>query len=430
MSTMVHDLMVHATAAAKAGDKKEAERYFKWILRLEPAEEEIIDAYHWLIELTDNPAEKQEYVDEILIRDPSDGRARRWLAILRGELKEGDIVDPDRLNLDRKTEPVKASPQRFTCPNCGARMVYSPDGVSLMCENCGTKQDLALASRERPKPSGANFTVAMATAKGHVQPVKAKVITCRGCGAKFLLLPNFLSGSCPYCQAAYVESEAAEKQVILPQMLIPFRISINDVRDALRVWFESEDIGGSPWVAVPRGLYLPVWTFDLGGQLNWTCKIKRGNQWQPVSGVKVLIYSNIPVLATKNLHEGLVSIIDSFDLTKLIPYDARYLADWMTETYQISIGDASLTARSIVLAGEKEAIPSQYERPITDLSVNSSAMTVDTYKLILLPVWFTTYRVENETYQVAINGQNGHVNGQHPVQGLSDWISDIFNRPS
>ncbi len=429
MSTMVHDLMVHATAAAKVGDKKEAERYLKWILRLEPGEEEIIEAYHWLIELTDNPAEKQEYVDEILVRDPSDARARRWLAILKGELKEGDIIDPDRFKLDRKTEPVKASPQRTDCPNCGARMVYSPGGVTLICENCGTKENLSPVSQDKPKTSGSNFTAAMATTKGHVQPVKARVITCRGCGAKFLLLPNFLSGSCPYCEACYVESEASEKQVILPQMLIPFRITINDVRDSLRIWFESEDIGGAPWVAVPRGLYLPVWTFDIGGQLAWTCKVRRGNQWQPVSGVKVLVYSDLPVLATKNLHEGLVSISDSFDLSKLIPYDARYLANWMAETYQISIGDASLTARSNVLASEKETIPSQYERPITDLALNSSAMTVDTYRLILLPVYFTTYRVENETYQVAINGQNGHINGQHPVQGLSDWISDIFNRP-
>ncbi len=149
---------------------------------------------------------------------------------------------------------MKASPQRFDCPNCGARMVYSPDGVSLICENCGTKKELSPVSLDKPKPSGSNFTVAMATPKGHIQPVKVKIIACRGCSAKFLLLPNFLSGSCPYCEAAYVESEASEKQVILPQMLIPFRITINDVRDSLRVWFESEDIGGTPWVAVPRGL--------------------------------------------------------------------------------------------------------------------------------------------------------------------------------
>lgn len=420
--------MVHATAAAKAGDKKEAERYFKWILRLEPSDEEIIEAYHWLTELTDDPGEKRNFIDEILIRDPSDARARKILAILKGELKAEDIIDPDRLTIDRKTEPVKANIQRFTCPNCGARMVYTPDGESLLCENCGTKQELSLAGLAKPKPAGSNFTVAMATIQGHVQPVKARVISCRSCGAKFLLLPNFLSGSCPYCEATYAEGEAVEKQIILPQMLIPFRVSLSEVRDALRVWFESEEIDGSPWVAVPRGFYLPVWTFDIGGQLTWTCKVRRGNQWQPVSGVKVLIYSDIPVLATKSLHEGLISIIDSFDLTKSIPYDARYLANWMTETYQISIGDASLTARSYVLASEKESIPSQYERPITDLTVNSSAMTVDTYRLILLPVWFTTYRIENETYQVAVNGQNGHVSGQHPVQGLSDWISDLFNR--
>lgn len=429
MSNMVHDLLVHATAAAKAGDKKEAERYLKWILRLDPTDGQIIEAYHWLIELTDSKTEKRDYVDEILIRDPADARARRILAILKGDLRPEDIIDPDRLKIDRKTEPISASPQRYTCPNCGARMVYSPDGVTLMCENCGTKQELSPLHPTKIKPLGSSFTIAMATAKGHVQPVKARIISCRSCGAKFLLLPNFLSGNCPYCEVAYVENEAVEKQIVLPDLLIPFRLTLNDVRDALRVWFESEDIDGTPWVAVPRGFYLPVWVFDIGGQLTWTCKVQRGKLWQPVSGLKILTYNEVPVLATKSLHEGLGSILDSFDLTMLIPYDTRYLANWMTETYQISIGDASLTARAYVLDNEKRIIPSQYERPITDLNVNGSSMTVDTYKLILLPVWFTTYRTESDTYHVVVNGQNGHVTGQHPVQGLSDWISDIFNRP-
>lgn len=426
---MVHDLMVHANAAAKAGDKKEAERYYNWLLRLSPTDQELIQAYHGLADLTDNPAEKRNYIDEILARDPGDARARRKLAIINGELNPADIIDPDRLELDRKTEPVKSGPLRMTCPNCGARMVFSPDGASLMCENCGSHQELSPGGSTKIKPGESNFTVAMATAKGHGKPVRAKVISCRGCGAKFFLLPNFLSGNCPYCESTYVENEAVEKQVILPDMLIPFSLSLADVRDALRVWFESEDISGTPWVAVPRGFYLPVWTFDIGGQLTWTCKVRRGDRWQPVTGLKVLSHNDVPVLATKNLPESLISILDSFDMTKLIPYDARYLASWMAETYQISIGDASLSARATVLATEKRGIPGQYERPITDLSVSATSMAVDTYKLILLPVWFTTYRVDDDQYQVAINGQNGHVTGQHPVQGLSDWISDIFNKP-
>lgn len=112
---------------------------------------------------------------------------------------------------------------------------------------------------------------------------------------------------------------------------------------------------------------------------------------------------------------------------KLIPYDIHYLANWMTETYQLSIGDASLIARSRVLEEEKKLISSRYDRPIINVKVSGSSMAIDTYKLILLPVWFTTYKIKNDKYPAVINGQNGTVVGQLPVQGLSDWISGIFN---
>lgn len=426
MSNMVRDLLVHGSAAAKAGEKLEAERYLQWLLRLNPPDRERIEAYHWLADLADDPAEKKNYLDEILARNPGDARARRKMAVLNGELHPDDIVDPDRLEIDRKTEPIQSNPQRFICPNCGARMVYSPDGSKLVCENCGSG-----SSQQHPQSNSgfeeASFTVAMATAKGHLKPINAKVVSCRGCGAKFLIQPDKLSGACPYCESVYAEKDPVDTQILMPDMLIPFRIGTNDVRASLCNWFESENISPTPWVAVPHGFYLPVWTFDLGGQLTWTCSVRRRDRWETISDSKILSYDDVLVLATKSLHEGLASILDTYDMEKLIPYDVHYLANWMTETYQVSIGDASLIARSMVLEEEKKLVSSRYDRPIINVKVSGSSMAVDTYKLILLPVWFTTYKIKNDKYQAVINGQNGTVVGQLPVQGLSDWISGFFD---
>lgn len=427
MSNMTHDLLVHGTAAAKAGDKVEAERYLKWLLRLSPSEREKIEAFHWLADLSDDPVVKRNYIDDILARNPGDARARRKLAILNGELHPDDIIDPDRLVIDRKTEPVRSDPKRFTCPNCGARMVFAPDGEKLICENCGSNSMLSRSQEKSAAYGEASFTVAMATAKGHLKPINTKIVSCRGCGAEFIILPNYLSGTCPYCEANYAENEVVEKQIILPDLLIPFRLGLKEVRDALRSWFESEGFSPIPWVAVPHGFYFPVWTFDVGGQLSWTCSIRRNDRWETISDNKILSHNDILVPASKNLHEGLVSILETFDLTKLIPYDARYLANWMAETYQVPTGDASLSARARVLDIEKKRIPTQYDRPVTNINVNASSMAVDTYKFFLLPIWLTSYQLKNDKYHAAINGQNGHVIGQLPVQGLSDWISDIFN---
>jgi len=84
-------------------------------------------------------------------------------------------------------------------------------------------------------------------------------------------------------------------------------------------------------------------------------------------------------------------------MTKLIPYDAHYLP-LEAETYQISIGDASLTARSNVLASEKKRSP-------PNMSARSRILGAQQFRddrrylSIDFASGIPTYRVENETYQ-------------------------------
>ena len=39
--------------------------------------------------------------------------------------------------------------------------------------------------------------------------------------------------------------------------------------------------------------------------------------------------------------------------------------------------------------------------------MNTGGMIIESYKLVLLPMWITTYRYKNERYAVAVNGQSG-----------------------
>lgn len=427
MSNITHDLLVHGTAAAKAGDTLEAERYFKWLLRLNPTLREMVEAYHWLADLTRDQQVKRNYLDEILARNPGDTRARRKLAILNGEINPGEIIDPDRINPQESLQPVEGDVERFICPECNARMVFNPEGDALVCENCGTQKDLNGQILVHGAQNGSSFTVAMATMIGHIKPVRSRIILCRGCGAEFQFTQDRLSGNCPYCDTSYAEKDTAEKQIILPDHLIPFRIGLKEVREALKRWISSDAFPHEPWVAVPRGYYLPVWTFDVGGLINWTCRIRQNDRWETHSDSKVLLQIDVPVLATNHLPDAISSIVNSFDYSSAIAYDPRYLSNWLSETYQITLADASLTARKIALDREKIQIPQQYGRPISDLAIDGSSMAVNTYKLILLPIWLTTYALNQTNYQVAINGQNAQVIGQYPAQGLSDWIGNIFN---
>ncbi len=167
MSDSVRDLLVRGIAAAKANDKDEARFYLEWALRLDPSTDQTVDACFWLSEVCEDPFEKRNYLEEVLINQPNHYRARRSLAILDGRLDPNDIVDPDQLTHTQLVNQAPFQAQRFVCPNCGGRLTYSPDGKSLVCEYC--------QAREQPgKPqeieNEQDFTITLATARGHTKP--------------------------------------------------------------------------------------------------------------------------------------------------------------------------------------------------------------------------------------------------------------------
>ena len=426
MSALTHDLMVRGIAAAKADEKSEAIRYFTRLLDLDPTAEEQTESWQWLATLVEDPVDKKVYLDEILSRNPGDARARRKLAELSGTINPADLIDPDRKPSAAPFEPVRAKAHRFVCTACGARMVFTADGNELICENCGSRRAISGLKSRLSAVKPASFAAVVATTRGHEIPVRARITTCQGCSAEFRVPAHILSENCPYCGSSYTTSDFSEKEMIQPAGLIPFKFDAREVRKRLQSWFTAEGFDDTPWYAAPRGFYIPVWNFTVGGQLSWTASIQKNDRWETIRDGKIIHHPEILVLATGRLADACKEIVNTFQLVGMVNFDSHYLADWMAETYQISVSDASLNARKTVLEAEKEKIPNQYNEQISNLRINPASMAVDSYQLILLPIWLTVYKQDQERFEVTVNGQNGQVTGQLPTRGLSEWISGIF----
>ena len=153
----------------------------------------------------------------------------------------------------------------------------------------------------------------------------------------------------------------------------------------------------------------------------------RNKIWYDETGDRPILYHDILVNATNNLKECGPEFLHEFSPDKIVPYDDRYLANWPAETYQIAMADASLDARQIVLTTEHEQVRRSFIYQIQDLQLNPSGLSVDTYKLLLFPFWVTQYSLENQNYQIIINGQNGSLHGQKPHGRVEQWL-DKLNR--
>jgi len=434
------NLFKNAELAFREGDKKMTRRYLERLFLSSRDFDQLADGWYYMAEVSDDPIEKREALEQALSYRMTHARARRALAVLDGKIDADEVVDANKLPAPL-TGDVQANADRFACPNCGARMSFSPDGQSLVCDFCtsggavDTTGDLA---EEK------DFFGAMATLRGHSKPIARQVFHCKGCGAEFILPPDQISASCAYCTSPHVVSLEESRELIDPDAIIPHTLNRKNAVQLLVEWVKENNFVPQGKVQPPRGFYLPVWTFDFAGYISYSGQryedednpFKQGSR----NRVKVTERGDYPVYiddlvlpANHDYRDMVLMLIATYNFRESKPYDTRYLANWPAEAYEIALGDASLEARSRAYKQYKKKL--QRDMKLMNMTSSSANLAIDSYKLLMLPVWLTTYPYDGEEYHVFINGQNGAVRGELPREvlkankkngGILGWLDEIL----
>lgn len=428
----VESLLRSGIIEAKAGQKATARRYLERAIDLGSDHAVLAEAWYWMSLLAQEPSARRAMLENCLSHDMRHARARRELAVLDGRLKPEEIIDPDRLaTLPRQA--ARAGLERIMCPQCGARMHYAPDGETLVCDFCTTGQ--SLASQEQTEEQ--DFLIAMATARGHRAPIAVHTCHCQGCGAEYLMPAEAFTFTCAYCASPHVVNLEKARELIQPEGIIPHAMTTDEARRLMEAWCEKERIALAKSLDNPRGFYLPVWTFDLGGSIAYSGYALetehefggRSTKTVRVQDQYAIHVDDLPVPASRNTAPHLARLLPSFDLRATQPYDARFLANWAAEVYSVPMADASLDARGQAYARLKRSLPGHITA-LHNLSTSSAKMTIESFKLVLLPVWLTEIEVSGETELLLLNGQTGAVAGparSARQSSMLDWLIDILD---
>jgi DNA-directed RNA polymerase subunit RPC12/RpoP len=435
------ELLRSGIIEAKAGSKESARRYLDRAIYMAGSHDMLAEAWFWMGEITDDPAEKRKALENCLSHDMRHSRARRALAIVDGKLKADEVVNPDKLPAAPNGQR-KADVDRFMCPKCGGRMSFAPDGQGLVCEYCTRNQILGAGTQEANEE---DFIIAMATARGHGKPLQEQVFHCNGCGAEFILPPNQISASCAYCASPHVVSLEKTKDLLAPDGIIPHAFNQRRAIKLLIDWVEGNGFKPEKKVELPRGLYLPLWTFDVGGAIDYTYEIIEseneafGGRGQThtarFSDQYPVMVNDLPLPASKKPSAVFLRLIASFDMASIKPYDPRFLADWPAEIYDVPMADASLDARSQTYKTYKNKLPHLINNS-NIVHTSSANLMIESFKLNLLPVWMTELPFDGREHLVLINGQNGVVSSdildktqkeEKENGGLMGFLADLLN---
>jgi ribosomal protein S27AE len=379
-----------------------------------------VQANYYLSLLTDDPALKRKYLEETLAIDLTHAEARRALAILDGKLKTSEIINADSLPAP-VSGTIKVQADRFTCPKCGGRMVYAPDGASLVCEYCNQSQDLSVKANNGEQ----DFFIAMANGSSQRAPVTVQTFECQGCGATFVLAPDEISVICAYCGSVHVVAMDKKRQMVEPDSILPMAFDQKQASWYLVHWVEKMKITPQTQVQAPRGVYLPAWTFDIFGSIPWKGTAYRNKVEVPVSGEKDVNFNDVRILGSKKLANLMVQALPEFDLSSATRYDACFLAGWMADVYDLPMAEASLEARRITVERMREMIHQEFGH-IQNLDYSTSSLMINDFKLVLVPVWVTEVRTKEWKETVLINGRTGSVHSEIPGHGLTGWLENTL----
>ena len=93
----------------------------------------------WLADTTEDPRQKQDYLESAVAADPSNRLARRALALFIGKISPSNILqEGEGVHIQPREDLLETQTKNaFICPQCGASLSFNTHTKSQECRYCG-----------------------------------------------------------------------------------------------------------------------------------------------------------------------------------------------------------------------------------------------------------------------------------------------------
>jgi predicted RNA-binding Zn-ribbon protein involved in translation (DUF1610 family) len=330
----------------------------------------------------------------------------------------------------------------FKCPQCGATTAYSAADGGLTCIHCGYSE----TSKKAFVGKGAaqfEFTVETMQRAEQGWGEERMDLECKSCGAVTSIPGGSLTHTCPFCGSNQVIQRQPPQDILRPRSLIPFQLQASDCTPIAREWLGSSwmtpaSLGKIASLSTFTGIYLPYWSFDSVTSATWKAEVghtrtERYHQdgewkertvidWRWESGDVRIKIDDLLIPGTSRVSNRLLTTINTFDINALAEYEPNFLAGLQAQTYDVPLEQAWESGRQQMREQTRQACLEQASTSqIRNFSMNLD-FSDESWRYLLLPVYLTTYRYAGKVYQVIINGQNGTIAGQRPVDWAKIWV--------
>ncbi len=299
----------------------------------------------------------------------------------------------------------------FTCPHCGAGVSYDLTNGAVNCEFC----DSVITPDEYE---------AYLDKKGQYQTTE---LSCPQCGARVLSYDNTIATFCSYCGSS-VLFDRRVKEEQKPDGIIPFafkqKAAVNRFREKTDRLLLAPDWMHEEGQKKLTGIYMPYYVYSAGASVPISVKGEKrrhlGSRTEvsvyQVDGTLESRYEGNRFDAAVAFPDALSESIDSYAWTKAEPFRPSYVAGFYADGSDVDPGEYDPVMAGLVSNDINSTSDVSCEGMTLNLngSVKPENISLGRQK-VLMPVWLLTHRSGDRICYAAVNGQNGDVAADIPL---------------
>lgn len=337
-------------------------------------------------------------------------------------------------------EAKKVKSDVHPCAECGGEMVYDPATKGLKCPYCESTHELESGNAIIKEYKLDEFEELASRDWG----IEQRAIKCESCGAATNIATDAKAVACPFCGSSHIVEDSQSEDLIKPETLIPFSVSIDKAKKAFKEWiggrwFAPNALKSDSMSKKLQGVYVPFWTYDTESSSDYVAergdyyyvtveytnddgetetKEEQRTRWTTVSGRYNCDFDDILIPASDKMNKDILAATESFNLKNLTEYSPKYLSGFLAQRYNINLQKGFEDAKEKVDDTIVDGIRNQVGGDRFRLTRKHTHFDNVLFKHLLLPLWMSTYMFNGKQYQYIINGENGEVSGEYP---LSFW---------
>ena len=305
----------------------------------------------------------------------------------------------------------------YSCPGCGAQMVFDIAGQQLKCGRCDRTMSIAEADEKEARQAGSSFSM--------------DLLTCPTCGAGIRAMNTAAAAFCSYCGSS-VMLEKQDTEYVPPETLIPFKITREECFDKFRGMLKKSlcadhrlknQISADSF----RGIYVPYHTYEAW--VEGTAQIdgsetKGDTTYYYKSSVSLNhrykgILHDASVEMPDNISESIALGADAEN--QFVPFSPAYLSGFYADVSDTNPEFYLTYARSeAIRKGLEDTLPAlkddslHYSTAAAEKALMPKAEARHTGDT-LLPVWFMSLRSGKRVLYAVQNAVTGEMWADIPM---------------